>query len=216
MVLLFLGPKGCGKDVQARRLEDNYGFINISSGALLRDEIINKTDLGKKIAKIYKSGKYVEDEILLKTLYKHQHLLKSKNIILNGVIRRISQIDPIEKLLEKYEKKVDYLIHFQILEKTVLERVANRWICPFDSKVYHTTYDPPKVPGICDLDGVKLIQREDDKPSAVKLRLKEDNKNKKPVIDYYNSLNKTINIDASKSIANVSDQIIKSLDLKSK
>jgi len=207
MILLFIGPKGSGKDTQAAVLEESHGFVNISTGALIRKEIANETELGMKSKELYDTGKYVTDEIVFAILRKHLEDLDSDNIILNGVVRNEQQISMTENMLSEIGKSIDKVFYFDLSDEEAIKRLSNRWICPKDNTVYHTIYDPPQEEGICDKCGTKLIQREDDKPEAVKSRLNEDRTKNAPVIEYYREKDMLITIDAAQTIEEVSGVI---------
>lgn len=207
MILLFIGPKGSGKDTQSAILEDHHGYVNISTGALIREEIANETELGKRSKELYDTGKYVTDEIVFEILRNHLSELDSENIVLNGVVRNKEQIELAQNMLQEIDKTIDKVFFFDLSDEEAIKRLGNRWTCPKCNTVYHTIYDPPKVEGICDKDGEKLIQREDDKPEAVKNRLEEDHTKNAPVIDYYKDKGMLVTIDASQSIDEVAELI---------
>ncbi|KXK26932.1 MAG: Adenylate kinase [candidate division WS6 bacterium OLB20] len=207
MILLFIGPKGSGKDTQAAILEKNHGFVNISTGSLIRDEIRNKTELGMKSKELYDAGKYVTDELVFAILRKHLEELDTENIILNGVVRNTEQIGLTRDMLAEIGKQIDLVVYFDLSDQEAITRLSNRWTCPVDNTVYHTVFDPPHQEGICDKCGSKLVQREDDKPEAVKNRLNEDRTKNAPVIEHYREQNMLKEIDASKSIDEVSAEI---------
>lgn len=207
MVLLFLGPKGSGKDTQASILADTMGFQSISTGALFRKEIAAETELGKQSKALYDEGKLVTDELVFAILEKNLSELDSDDIILNGVIRNSNQVEPVETILSKLGKDIDMAIAFNLSDEEAIKRLANRWTCPKCNRVYHTIYDPPKQEGICDIDGEQLIQREDDKPDAVRSRLNEDRVKTGPVIEHYREKGMLHEIDASQSIDDIAEQL---------
>lgn len=206
MILLFVGPKGSGKDTQTQLLESS-GFANISTGSLFRQEMQDNTELGMKSKQYYDAGKLVPDELVLEILKKHISKAEADDIVLNGVVRTLEQIKPTEEMLASIEKKIDKVIYFNLSDEEAVKRLANRWTCPVCNTVYHSLFDPPKVAGVCDKDGATLLQRADDKPDAVKMRLSEDRTKTGPVVDHYREIGILHEIDGSKSIDEVASEL---------
>ncbi len=216
MVVLLMGPQGSGKDTQASLLAQNHGFTTLSTGQLLRTEIANKSEIGLKLEALLNQGQLAPDEIIFQILEQNLVDLHDKNYALNAVVRTAAQIPFLDALLEKKGAKMDKVLLLELSDDTALERLANRWYCPVDQKNYHTVYDPPKVAGKCDLCGTELKQRDDDKPEAIRQRLKLFHDNAADIINVYRKRGILVTVDATPSIADVAKMIEDYLGLAAK
>ena len=199
--LIFLGPPGAGKGTQAQRLVEEKGFIQISTGDILREAVRNGTELGKKAKEYMDAGKLVPDELIISIMMEKLKELEGKDIILDGFPRTIPQAEALDKMLTELNRKVDAVILFEIPDKEVIERLSGRRIDPKTGKVYHIKYNPPP-------EGVEVIQRDDDKEEVIKKRLEVYHKQTAPLIEYYKNQNKLFAVDASKSPDDVYKEIL--------
>jgi adenylate kinase len=209
-----MGPQGSGKDTQASLLAQNHGFTTLSTGQLLRTEIAHKSEIGLKLEALLDQGQLAPDDIIFQILEQNLVDPKDKNYALNAVVRTVAQIPFLDTLLEKKGAKMDKVLLLELSDDTALERLANRWYCPVDQKNYHTIYDPPKNDLTCDLCGTKLIQRDDDKPDAIRQRLKLFHDNAADIINVYRERGILVTVDATPSISDVAKMIEDYLDLK--
>lgn len=214
MILLFIGPSGSGKDTQADILARDFGYKIISTGELLRTEMANKTELGVQAETYVNQGKWVPDAIVYEVLGNYLQKLDSKNIILTGVVRTPEQVELLDSSLQKIGTELNKVVYFELSPEESVKRLSGRWICPKDNQNYHTIYKPSKIEGVCDLCGTKLIQREDDKPVAILKRLEEFKKNNEKILEKYKLVNKLLKLDASLSIEEISNNLLKELNLK--
>jgi len=199
--LIFLGPPGAGKGTQAQRLVEEKGFIQISTGDILRGAVRNGTELGKKAKEYMDAGKLVPDELIISIMMEKLKELEGKDIILDGFPRTIPQAEALDKMLTELNRKVDAVILFEIPDKEVIERLSGRRIDPRTGKVYHIKYNPPP-------EGVEVIQRDDDKEEVIKKRLEVYHQQTAPLIEYYKNQNKLFAVDASKSPDDVYKEIL--------
>jgi len=199
--LIFLGPPGAGKGTQAQRLVEEKGFIQISTGDILREAVRNGTELGKKAKEYMDAGKLVPDELIISIMMEKLKELEGKDIILDGFPRTIPQAEALDKMLTELNRKVDAVILFEIPDKEVIERLSGRRIDPRTGKVYHIKYNPPP-------EGVEVIQRDDDKEEVIKKRLEVYHQQTAPLIEYYKNQNKLFAVDASKSPDDVYKEIL--------
>ncbi|MBU5575295.1 MAG: adenylate kinase [Candidatus Aenigmatarchaeota archaeon] len=191
MKLIIIGPQGSGKGTYAQRISPIFNIPQISAGDLIREEIKSGSKLGKQIEPIVKQGKLIPDEIVTDLVKKR--IKKSdakKGFILDGYPRTLKQAELLNKIT-----KIDAVINLIVPEKIILERISTRLTCENCNTIYNIKTLKPKVDGICDKCGGKLIQREDDKPEAIKRRLKIFETETKPVIDYYRNQNLVIDIE---------------------
>jgi adenylate kinase len=205
--LIFLGPPGIGKGTVTDRIKDDYNLEKISTGDLFRENIKNKTPLGVEAQKHIIQGHLVPDEITISMV--KEKLKGLKNYILDGFPRTIPQAEALSKIA-----KIDYVVNFYARDETLLMRLSGRRICPKCNTIYHLTNIPPKIPGICDKDGEKLIQREDDKPAKIKERLNVYETQTKPLIDFYRKKGIIVDVDTDQPLPGIISDTLKVVGLK--
>jgi len=213
MIVLFLGPSGCGKDTQAQKLIKEYGFIQLSAGDFFRNEILDGGKLGKKLKKYLDSGVLVPNELWYEIVKKHltKNLSKGR-IILQGVVREVVQKELVDDILDKLGYSLNAVIHFDLSVENAIERMALRRSCPKCGQIYHLKFTPPKKENICDKDGEKLIQREDDTEKAINSRISYYQDNIKPILKYYEDRKILYHIDGGETIPNVYKQLVELLE----
>jgi len=172
MNVILFGPPGAGKGTQAERLVSKFNFEHLSSGDVLRAERKSGTPLGAKVAGFMDSGALVPDEIIIEVIL--ARVLKAsaakRSVLLDGFPRTLMQARKLDEALAKAGTKVDVVLSLVVPDVLIVERITGRRISP-SGKVYHVKYNPPKVAGICDETGEKLVQRPDDTEAVVKQRL---------------------------------------------
>ena len=186
MILILLGPPGAGKGTQAKLLVQAYGIPHISTGDMFRDHIARDTELGKKVKSITASGQLVPDEVtneLVKDRLSRADV--APGFILDGYPRTVPQAEYLDGLLRSLGRKLDRVISYEVAEEMVVERISGRRSCPKCGAVYHVTQNPPRKAGLCDKDGTGLVQRPDDLPENVRVRLSEYGNKTEPLKRYY-------------------------------
>ena len=182
MRIVMLGAPGAGKGTQAKKIAAKYGIPHISTGDIFRANIKNGTELGKKAKTYMDQGLLVPDEVTIGMLLDRIHEADCKNgYILDGVPRTIAQAESLEKAGIRF----DDVISIEIPDEAIMERMSGRRVCEHCGASYHLVAVPPKVPGVCDSCGGKLIQRHDDEPETVKHRLEVYHKETEPLKDFY-------------------------------
>ncbi|EDP73129.1 MULTISPECIES: adenylate kinase [Aquificales] len=189
---IFLGPPGAGKGTQAQRLVEEKGFVQISTGDILREAVKNGTELGKKAKEYMDAGKLVPDDIIIGIIKDKLKELEGKDIILDGFPRTIPQAEALDKMLAEVGRQLDGVILFDVPDEEVIKRLSGRRVDPKTGKVYHIIYNPPPP-------DVEVIQRDDDKEEVIKKRLEVYHSQTAPLIEYYKKQNKLLVIDATKS-----------------
>lgn len=177
MKIIFLGPPASGKGTVSEKLETDFQLEHISAGALLREEVKKGTTIGNNIKDVIEKGNLVPDQLVTEII--KLDVNKKKNYILDGFPRTIKQAEAIENL------DIDLVIYLEVPKDVIVERFAGRRVCTQGNHGYHLKYLPPKMKGVCDIDGSPLILRKDDTPEVVKDRFKIYYKLTKPLIDYY-------------------------------
>jgi Adenylate kinase (EC 2.7.4.3) len=205
-IVIFLGPPGAGKGTQSQLLKERNGFIQISTGDLLREAVKNQTELGKLAKQYMDEGKLVPDDLIISLIKEKLQEYADKNIIFDGFPRTIPQAESLDNLLSHLNKNLDAVILFKIEDEEVVKRLTGRRVCPSCGAVYHMVYNPPKIDEICDKCGAGLIQRDDDKEEVIRKRLEVYHQQTKPLIEYYKS--KIVEIDATDNPENIYNKIV--------
>jgi adenylate kinase len=184
--LIFLGPPGAGKGTQAQRLRDDFRLPYISTGDMLREHVKNQTELGRKAKEFMDAGGLVPDELVIAMLSDRlQQGDTGDGFILDGFPRTIPQAEALGTELERLGKRITAVLLIDVADDVLVERISGRRVCVKAGHNYHVQYDPPKHEGVCDQDGSRLIQRDDDKPEVVRERLKTYHDQTEPLISYY-------------------------------
>ncbi len=202
MNIILLGPPGAGKGTQAANIVKKYGVKHISTGDILRQNIKDETELGKKAKSYMDKGALVPDELVVE-LVKDRLDREKSDFMLDGFPRTIFQAEKLDEYLISSNKKIDFVLDIEVDPKLLIDRAVGRRVCKADGSTYHITNNPPEKDGICDVCGAKLIQRDDDKEETVKNRIQVYLNQTSPLIEYYKKQNILKNIDGSKSMEEV-------------
>ena len=204
---VFIAPPAAGKGTQSKFLVEKYGYNHISTGDLLREEVANKTALGIQINEIISSGKLVDDELVLKLLKNKliSVLSQNKPFIIDGFPRTPNQAVMLDECFKELNVDNYNVIYMDLDFEEAKNRVLGRLICPNCGKSFHESIEGliPKQNGICDSCSSNLEKRSDDTEETFKDRFDTYVNNVKPILDYFNDLNKLINIDASKNAEDI-------------
>jgi adenylate kinase len=206
--LILLGPPGAGKGTQAERLVKDFGLPYIATGNLLREAVREQTDLGLKAKQYMDRGDLVPDDLIIAMILDYLQKQDTTNgFILDGFPRTEGQAEALDAELEKLGRSLTAALLMEVDEETVVDRLSGRRMCVKGQHNFHMKFDPPKHPERCDMDGSRLVQREDDKPEVIQHRLQQYREKTEPLIDYYERKGILRRIDASRIPDKVGDQI---------
>jgi adenylate kinase len=210
--IVLLGPPGAGKGTQAQVISNEMNLAHISSGDLFRENLKNQTELGKLAQGYMNRGELVPDDVTIAMVRDRLTRPDCKGgALLDGFPRTPAQATALSEMLGSMDQKVDSVPYISVPAEVLIERLGGRWTCPTCGKVYHEKYNPPKTPGVCDLDGTRLIQRDDDKAETVERRIRVYMDQTSPLIDYYRDKGLLVEVDGTKSIEEVSKEILKAI-----
>ena len=201
--IILLGKPGAGKGTLSQALEKEYeGLTHISTGDIFRNEIKNKSHIGKLVVEILSKGDYVPDEITNKIL---ENTIKNMDFfLLDGYPRTINQAKFLDSIV-----KIDHVVQLKVDDAVLIRRLSGRLVCKTGKHIYNLLLNKPKIENICDIDNTPLLKRKDDMPNAIKERLNIFNEKTKPLIEYYSKQNKLMIIDANTDDINESVKIFK-------
>lgn len=203
-----MGLPGAGKGTQAEKINEKYNIPHISTGDMFRLAIKEGTDQGKKAKEYMDQGELVPDEVTNGIVKERLRKDDCKNgFLLDGFPRTIAQAEALESIVKDINQSIDYVIHVDVPEGKLVERLTGRRICPTCGTTYHVVYNPPKEDGICDKDGSTLIQRDDDKPETVKKRLSVNIEQTKPLLDFYHDKGYLVTVNGDQEINQVFQDI---------
>jgi adenylate kinase len=206
--LVLLGPPGAGKGTQAERLVTDFDLPYYATGDILRQAVKDETELGKEAKGYMDRGELVPDELICKVIMEAIDSAEAEDgFLLDGFPRNKEQADILEQSLDNRGRKLTATLLIDAPDEEVIKRISGRRVCVKGGHVYHVDFDPPKHDGVCDQDGSRLIQRDDDKPETIKKRLEVYHDQTKPLIDYYESRGLLRRFDGGRTPSEVHDHI---------
>jgi adenylate kinase len=221
--IILLGPPGAGKGTQAKLIAETYGIPQISTGDILRDNVARKTELGMKAKAIMERGDLVPDELVCDMVADRlQQADCARGFILDGFPRTVGQAEWLDAHLEMIRAGRDergrpavappVVIRLVVGYNQLLQRLTGRRSCPTCGLIYNVYYQPPKVQGVCDCDGTPLVQRRDDTEEVIAERLKAYEQLTLPLVGYYGSRGRLIEVNGDQPVEAVAEQTFGALE----
>ncbi len=206
--LILLGPPGAGKGTQAERLEEDFHLPYIATGNMLRAAVNDGTDLGKKASEHMKAGRLVPDELIIDLILECVEEENCRDgFLLDGFPRNTEQAKSLDAAMAKLDRRLNAALLIDVPDEDVVRRITGRRVCTKEGHVYHVESNPPKHDGVCDIDGSKLIQRDDDAPGVVEERLRVYHEQTEPIVGYYEDRGVLKRFDGTRNPTEVHDHL---------
>ncbi len=207
--LILLGPPGSGKGTQGERLQEDFRLPYYATGDILRAAVKEGTEVGKQAKEYMDRGDLVPDEVIIGVIAERlQGEEAADGFILDGFPRTVPQAEALDTKMSELRRVITGVLLIEVPEEEILRRLGGRRTCEENpSHIYHVEFDPPKQEGVCDIDGAKLITRDDDKPEVIKNRLAQYREKTEPLVDYYDERGILNHVDGKQSPDEVEERI---------
>ncbi len=214
MNLILLGPPGAGKGTQAKRLEERFGLVQLSTGDMLREEVKAGTKLGATAKKIMDAGELVPDELIINMISARMDGGNgAKGVILDGFPRTEAQAEALDSMLADKGLALDHVIQMEVDEEAIVKRITGRYSCAKCGSGYHDEFQKPATEGVCDsCGGADFNRRSDDNEEAVRTRLGAYHEQTRPILPFYEKKGVLEAVDGMVSIDAVFHQIEEKLE----
>ncbi len=207
--LILLGPPGSGKGTQGKTLQEDFHLPYYATGDILRAAVKEGTEVGRKAKEYMDRGDLAPDEVIIEVIGERvQQEEASDGFILDGFPRTVPQAEALDEEMEDLGRKITAAILIEVPEEEIIRRLSGRRTCEKNpSHIYHMESDPPKEDEVCDLDGGRLIVRDDDKPEVIRHRLEQYEEKTEPLIGYYEEREILLRVDGNRPPEDVSERI---------
>lgn len=210
MNLVILGPPGAGKGTQAKRLEQKYGLVQLSTGDMLRSEVASGSELGRQAREVMDAGRLMPDDIMIRIIGERIERAESEanGFILDGFPRTTAQAEALDAFLRERRLELDHAIELQVDDEALVDRISGRFSCAKCGEGYHDRHKLPAKDGTCDVCGsTEFVRRADDKPETVRARLKAYHEQTAPILPHYRNTGKLRVVDGMADMDEVTRQI---------
>lgn len=209
MRIILLAAPGAGKGTQAERLSEHFGIPTISTGAMLRHNIQEGTELGKLASKYIDNGKLIPDDVMIAVMKDRLAKQDCQNgFILDGFPRTLTQAEA----LDASDIEIDVVLNIEVADETIIRRLGGRLECKECGSTYHKEFHKPEQEGVCDKCGNALVTREDDKPETIKSRLNVYHSQTEPLLTYYQNKGILRVAEGQDEIADTTAEVLKALE----
>jgi adenylate kinase len=211
---IFLGPPGAGKGTQAKVVAAKLGIPHLSSGDIFRENIKNETELGMLAKQYIQKGELVPDDVTVAMI--RERLSRrdcASGAILDGFPRTTAQAAALDEILVEMGGQIKKVPFIKVSDDVLIRRLSGRLTCRAQGHIFHKEFNPPKVSGVCDIDGSEVYQREDDKPETVARRIRVYGEQTQPLVDYYKQRGVLLEVDGDQPIENVTAELVKLLEM---
>lgn len=209
MKMILLGPPGAGKGTQAKRLEDHYSLVQLSTGDMLRAEVASGSDLGVEAKSVMESGGLVSDELVIGIISSRIDQDDCKNgFILDGFPRTVPQAEALDSMFSDKEMTLDSVIELEVNDNAMVTRITGRYTCAKCGQGYHDEFQKPSVEGVCDkCGGTEFPRRADDNEETVRARLEQYHAQTAPIAEYYKTKGILKAVDGMADIDEVTEKL---------
>ena len=209
MRLVLLGPPGCGKGTQAKRLQEIFGIVQLSTGDMLRAEAASGSETGLKAAAIMQAGQLVPDEMIIGLIkVRVDQPDCQKGFILDGFPRTLAQAEALDAMLAARHLDLDRVLALEVDDEDIVTRIGGRFSCSRCGALYHDVFHRPKQDGICDVCGAtEFTRRPDDTAETVRKRLQAYHAQTVPIIEYYGRKGLVRSVDGAGAIAEITEKL---------
>lgn len=213
MNIILIGAPGSGKGTQSRRFIDKYGFVQLSTGDVLRAAIAAKTETGLLAQSFMDQGKLVPDEVMISLVDGYMTQQAGKSVIFDGFPRTVAQAESLNDMLNKRASKIEKVVYFKINPQILVKRLTGRRTCSQCGEIYHIETKPSSKGDLCEKCNGPLVHRADDREDVINERLAQFEKNTGPTIEFYRKQGNLAEVDSDQEPDVVFEQITKILGL---